>query len=192
VPSALLLYEERMKKKLLIGLGAFALVVVAALAYLNLVVNKRSPIDTVTVSAGGVDAKVVYCRPYKKGRVIFGEESAGALVPFNKYWRLGANAATELHLAKNVLFAGKPVTAGTYRMYAVPGPTTWKVVLNSELGWGYSEPDYSKDVLSVEVPAETASAPLEQFTISMAGEGSGARMDFAWDSAVVHVPIAPN
>ncbi len=149
-----------------------------------------SPHDTVTYSQGGLDIKVTYSRPYKKGRLIFGEKSAGALVPFGKYWRLGANAATEITLSKNVQLAGKPLLAGTYRMYAIPGATTWKIVLNSQTGkFGYFEPDHEKDVLSVEVPAETGVDSVEQFTIRLSGEPSAARVEFVWDTTVVRVPV---
>ena len=77
-------------------------------------------------------------------------------------------------------------------MYAIPGPQTWQVVLNSEVGkWGAFAADRSKDVLSVEVPAGAAPAETEQFTISLNGEPAAARMDFIWDKTAVHVPIAP-
>src|SRR5678815_3407801 len=42
-------------------------------------------------------ARVVYSRPQKNGRVVFGE-----LVEYNKVWRLGANEATEIELYKDV------------------------------------------------------------------------------------------
>jgi hypothetical protein len=180
-----------MKRKFLIGLGAIVALFVGLFLYGALVANKRSPQQTVSVSQGGVDLKVTYCRPYKKGRLIFGEKAAGALVPFGQYWRLGANAATEISFSKKVSFSGKPVEAGSYRMYAVPGPKTWRVVLNSGLGkWGAFEADPAKDVLAVEVPADVAAAETEQFTISLTGEASSARMDFVWDKTAVHVPIA--
>jgi hypothetical protein len=180
-----------MKKKILIGLGVLVVLVVAAAAWVVLVGNKRSPQATATHEQGGLDARVVYCRPYKKERLIFGEESAGAVVPYGQYWRLGANAATEITFAKNVLFAGKPVSAGTYRMYAVPGPSAWKVLLNSELGmWGKREANHDKDVLAVDVPAQTGPR-LEQFTISFADGPSGTDMVFAWDTTAVRVPLAP-
>lgn len=176
-----------MKKKILPGLGVLLLLAVAGVAWVVLVGNKRSPEATVATNHGGLDVKVVYCRPFKKERLIFGEKSAGALVPFGDYWRLGANAATEITFAKNVVFAGKAVSAGSYRMYAVPGATVWKVVLNSELGqWGAREADHSKDVLTVEVPAQTGPG-LEQFTISF----GDAEMIFAWDTTVVRVPLGP-
>ena len=176
-----------MKKKILSGLGILLLLAVAGVAWIVLVGNKRSPQATVAMNHGGLDVKVVYCRPFKRERLIFGEKSAGALVPFGDYWRLGANAATEITFGKNVVFAGKPVSAGTYRMYAVPGASVWKVVLNSELGqWGAREADHSKDVLTVEVPAQTGPS-LEQFTI---GFGDAA-MTFAWDTTAVRVPLGP-
>jgi hypothetical protein len=180
-----------MKRKLLYGLGAFLALVIGLLLWVVLVGNKRSPAQTVALSQGGVDYKVTYCRPFKKGRLIFGENDAGAVVPFGKYWRLGANAATEITFSKKVSFSGKPVEAGRYRMYAVPGAKTWRVVLNSELDkWGAREADHAKDVLTVEVPADAAAAEAEQFTISLTGEGAGTRMDFVWDKTAVHVPIA--
>jgi hypothetical protein len=181
-----------MKRKLLIGLAAFLALIVALALYVVLVGNKRSPVQTIAFNQGGLDVKVTYCRPYKKGRLIFGEKDAGALVPFGKYWRLGANGATEISFAKKVSFSGKPVEAGTYRMYAVPGPKTWQVVLNSQIGkWGFSEADHTKDVLTIEVPADAAPAETEQFTISLTGQPPAAQMDFVWDKTAVHVPIAP-
>jgi hypothetical protein len=179
-----------MKKKILIVLGVIVLLVAGVVAWTVFVGNKRSPQATVTHDQGGLDIKVVYCRPYKKERLIFGEKSAAALVPYGKYWRLGANAATEITFSKNVMFAGKPVSAGSYRMYAVPGASAWKVVLNSELGkWGAAEANHDKDVLTVEVPTQTGPS-LEQFTISFADGRGGTEMVLAWDTTLVGVPLA--
>ena len=179
-----------MMKKALAGLGLVLLVTTLVLIYRVRSAPPASPHDTMTYSQGDLDIKVSYSRPYKKGRLIFGEKSAGALVPFGKYWRLGANAATEITLSKNVQFAGKPLLAGTYRMYAIPGATTWKIVLNSQPGkFGYFEPDHEKDVLSVEVPAETGADSVEQFTIRVSGEPSAARVELIWDTTVVRVPV---
>src|SRR6267378_8507625 len=102
--------------------------------------------------------------------VIFGEEKDKALQPYGKYWRLGANAATEITFSKNVNFAGKPVNAGSYRMYAVPGPSSFQVSLNSELGiyFAIREPNYSLDVLKVDAPVTAAPNETEQLTINFA------------------------
>jgi hypothetical protein len=179
-----------MIKKVLMGLGLALLATTLLLIYRVRSTPPASPHDSVTYSQGGLDIKVSYSRPYKKGRLIFGEKSAGALVPFGKYWRLGANAATEITLSKSVQFAGKPLAAGSYRLYAIPGATTWKVVLNSQTGsFGYFEPDHDKDVLSVEVPSETTPQSVEQFTIAVSGEPSAARLELIWDTTAVRIPV---
>jgi hypothetical protein len=181
-----------MKKKIFIGLGIVGIVLVAFFLYAALVVAKKSPIQTAAFSHQGLDIKVVYCQPYKKGRLIFGEEKDGALQPYGKYWRLGANAATEITFNKNINFAGKPINAGSYRMYAVPGPTSFQVSLNSELGTYFAirEPNYKLDVLKVDVPATTAPAETEQFVINFSSDSTIVKMDFVWDKTLVSVPIS--
>lgn len=180
-----------MRKQVLLGVGALVFAVVVFFGYRILTSSKLSPCDSALLSQGELDVKVAYCRPSKRGRLIFGEKEAGAVVPFGKYWRLGANAATQITFAKNVTFAGKPVSAGSYRMYALPTAGSWKLILNSEVGkWGAFEANHDKDVLTVDVPVEAAPAPLEQFTISFAPEASGAKLDLAWDTALVRVPLA--
>lgn len=179
-----------MKKKILIGLGVVVGALALFVAYGVLVGNKKSPAAVAEFNQNGLDMRVKYCRPFKKGRVIFGEKSAGALVPNGQYWRLGANASTEITFNKNVSFGGKPVNAGTYRMYAVPAADTWKIVLNSELGkWGAFTPNPAMDVVSVDVPVEKATEPSEQFTITFFGEPTGAKLHFTWDTTLVRVPV---
>jgi Protein of unknown function (DUF2911) len=178
-----------MKKKIFIGIGVVVILLLAGFAYLALVVNKRSPEKTTTYTYQDLDIKVVYCQPSKKGRLIFGEEKDGALQPFGKYWRLGANAATEITFSKNINFAGKPVNAGTYSMYAVPGSSSFQVTLNSEFGqWGYSEPDHTKDVLTVGAPVSEV-PETEMFVVNFSNDSTGVLMDFVWDKTSFRVPI---
>ena len=182
-----------MKNKLLLVVGVLVLAAGGFFGYVTLFGSKASPKATAALHQGGLDVTVDYCRPAKKGRLIFGEKSAGALLPYGKYWRLGANAATAITFDHNVLFAGKPVSAGRYRMYAVPAASSWKVVLNSAAtGWGAGEPDHDKDILTVDLPVEVAPTSTEQFTISFSGEPPAAKMELAWDTTLVRVPIAAN
>jgi hypothetical protein len=180
-----------MKKKILIGLGVVFLILLGVVLYGVFYASKRSPEKVTTYSDKGLDIKVVYCQPYKKGRLIFGEEKDGALQPYGKYWRLGANASTEITFSKDVNFAAKPVKAGTYRMYAVPGANSFQVSLNSETGvyFAVNEPDYTKDVIKVDVPAEKA-PETEQFVINFSSDDAGVKMDLVWDTTLVSVPIA--
>jgi hypothetical protein len=176
-----------MIKKILLGVAA---ILVLLVAYFMLRPAK-SPAKTTRFSDNGLDISVNYSQPSKRGRLIFGEEKDGALQPYGKYWRLGANAATEITFSKNILFAGQPVSAGSYRMYAVPGPASFQFSLNSELGVNFtaaSEPDYTKDVLKVDLPV-TAIPEVEQFVIVFGADSAGVNMDFNWDKVQVRVPI---
>ena len=77
-----------------------------------ILVNPVSPKDTVVYNSDDANFEVVYSRPYKKDRLIFGSEEDGALVPFGKYWRTGANAATTFETSSDILFNGVKLKAG--------------------------------------------------------------------------------
>src|SRR4028118_1267264 len=53
---------------------------------------------------GGPLARLIYSRPQKKDRQLFGEE-----IKYNEAWRLGANESTELELFKNGTIGGKNI-----------------------------------------------------------------------------------
>jgi hypothetical protein len=184
---------NRMKrKKLWISILALVVFIVGALAYLNYRNYSLSPRGSETLTSGGMTVSITYCRPSVRGRLIFGEESQNALQPYGEYWRLGANEATEITFNRDVLFNGSPVKAGTYRIYAFPGPEAFEIRLNSELGkWGAMEPDYELDILSTKVPVEKISAPVEQYTISLAPAGEGINAIFEWANTRFVVPLKP-
>ena len=168
---------------MIVGIGGY-------ITYRVLSSRSLSPAETITYNYKGLDLKLIYCRPFKKGRLIFGETKDAALVPFGKYWRLGANGATEITFSKDVSIAGNPLKAGSYRMYAYPNESSWAISFNSELGkWGYDEPDHTLDVLKVEVPVEKDQVETEQFTISFASDSSALSMNIAWDKTHLRVPI---
>ncbi len=54
-------------------------------------------------------ARVIYSRPQKEGRTIFGE-----LVEYGKVWRFGANEATELEVYRDVKVKDKKLPKGRY------------------------------------------------------------------------------
>lgn len=179
-----------MNKKLYIVLAVLLVCVAAFFLYNRFAV--KSPKETVSFDDQDLSIDVVYSRPYKRGRLIFGEAGENALLPYGKYWRLGANAATEITFDKDVTFAGKSVPAGTYRMYAVPGRESFQISLNSETGVSaaHEEPDYTKDVAKVDVPVQAADE-TEQFTITFSKDANAANMDMTWDKTRIRIPIAP-
>lgn len=179
-----------MLKKILWGVAIVVVAMLAYVGYIMMTTRNHSPAAVATQLMGEDTIRVSYCRPFKKGRVIFGEEASGALQPYGVYWRLGANEATEITFPKAVSFAGESVAAGTYRMYAVPGANNFEVVLNSELGqWGYYEPHEKLDVVRVKVPVEQI-PEKEQFEILFSQDSVQTYLHFDWDQTRVTVPIS--
>ena len=82
-----------MKKFLLYLLSLLIIILVGGFLYISLT-PPASPLETVNFSQDDKNISITYSRPYKKGRLIFGNESDGALVPYEKYWRTGANNQT--------------------------------------------------------------------------------------------------
>jgi hypothetical protein len=179
-----------MLKKILIGVGVIFALIAAFVIYTVMTSGSKSPKETVNFDNGTVAVDVVYGRPYKKDRLIFGKQSAGALVPFGKYWRLGANSSTEISFTKDVTFAGAPIKAGTYRIYAMPDASQWQITLNSETDtFGYFEPDQTRDVATVKVPVKNDANEVEQFTITVSEIDGALLVNFIWDTTVVSAPI---
>ncbi|MGM0580543.1 MAG: DUF2911 domain-containing protein [Bacteroidota bacterium] len=181
-----------MKKKILLGFGGLVLLLIIWVVYGLFFATPVSPPATVSYNEGGLEITIDYSQPSKKGRLIFGEESEGALQPYGKYWRLGANAATEISFSKDVTFGGKAVDAGTYRMYAVPSPETFDITLNSETDvfFGAAEPDYDLDVLTIEVPVEKPATTVETFIIEINSADKGAIIEFKWAETMFSVPVS--
>ncbi|GAB3907316.1 hypothetical protein GCM10028803_40840 [Larkinella knui] len=145
------------------------------------------------VESPGKSVKVVYGQPSKRGRVIFG---ANGLEKYGTVWRTGADEATEITFAKDVMFGDKMVKAGTYTLFTIPDEKEWTVILNSKLGqWGaydYIDPVKGaelkkKDVAQIKVPAKTNATPVEKLTITP----TESEVSIAWDVASISIPIKP-
>ena len=131
-----------------------------------------------------VAIKVVYGRPQKKGRAIF-----GTLVPYGQIWRTGANEATEITFYKDTNFGGNKLKAGTYVLHTIPGETEWTVILNKNLNvWGAYAYDQAADALRFTVKPTTDVEEIEAFSIAF-DNGVNKAMVLAWDKTRVSIPI---
>ncbi len=179
-------------KKFLLVLGIILVIILGILTYFRVVYTKSfSPEDQVKFENGDLKISIMYNRPSKKGRVIFGE-----LVPFGKVWRTGANEATIFQTDKDLTFGDKTLKAGKYSLWTIPGEQSWTVIFNSESGqWGVgfngeANRDPSKDVLSVVAPPVTIEKEFEQFTIAVENTGEEHELTFIWDKTLVALPFS--
>lgn len=182
-----------MIKKVLIGILAALVIIAGLLTYLRSATKKHSPEATATYQNKGLDIAIKYCQPFKKNRIIFGDESTGALQPYGKYWRLGANEATTLTTKTPILIGGKLLPAGLYAMYAIPQEKTWTIAFNTENDrWGATAPNMENDVLRIDVPTLTELNITEQFVINFESNDTALNLILNWDNVKVSLPILPN
>lgn len=129
--------------------------------------------------------KVVYSRPYKNDRDIFGK-----LIPYGKVWRTGANEATEIKFYRDIELGGKKVPAGTYTLFTIPGEKEWTIILNSDLDyWGAYSYNDKNDVVRITAPATELENSVENFTIQFDNKDGGGVMQLAWDKTLVEIPF---
>ena len=176
-------------KNVLKIIGVLVLAFIGYVAYM--VLNPVSPKETINFSSEISDIEVVYSRPYKKDRLIFGSEEDGALVPFGKYWRTGANAATTFETSSDILFNGEALSAGKYALFTVPYEDSWTVALSSEsdVFFAIERPDTKLDVLKTEVPVKYSKNLIEQFKIEFSKDSSAVNMNLMWDKVSISIPL---
>jgi hypothetical protein len=131
-------------------------------------------------------ARVVYSRPLRNGRTVFGE-----LVEYEKVWRIGANEATEIEFFRDVNFGGKPVPKGRYTLYAIPTINKWVMIINKETDtWGSFKYDSKKDLVRVELPVQKLDEPVEALAIYFDKNATAFNLCAAWENVFVNVPIS--
>jgi len=129
-------------------------------------------------------ARIIYSRPQKQGRIIFGE-----LVKYNEPWRLGANEATEIELFSTATIQNKTVSPGRYIMYCIPEKTKWTLILNSNLfAWGL-KPNKEKNLMEFDIPVEKNNTTIEYFTMAFEGSGKNVDLLIFWDDMKTKLPI---
>lgn len=147
-----------------------------------------SPVDLSIARAsknGPPIARVIYSRPQKKGRDIFGD-----LVPYNEVWRTGANEATELAVYKPLMFGKTLLQPGTYTLYTIPNEDKWTIIINSATNvWGAFSYEKSKDVGRITVPCMQAAAPIETLSMIFRTESKGITLLIGWDDHYVEIPF---
>jgi hypothetical protein len=129
---------------------------------------------------------VIYGRPQRNGRKIFGE-----LVEYGKVWRMGANEATEIEFYKDVVINGNKISRGRYTLYALVNPGTWTIILNKDTDtWGAFKYDPKNDLLRIPITVQKTTEPIETLSMIFEKNGSGFDLAIAWENNEVKLPIS--
>lgn len=132
-------------------------------------------------------ARVIYSRPSKNGRKIFGE-----LVEDGKVWRLGANEATEIEFFRDVKIGGKTVKKGRYTLYALESSNKWTMIVNKETDiWGAFKYDAAKDVARTDCAVTHTNDSVESFSMYFDKvKDKSIFLVMAWDDVMVKMPVS--
>lgn len=139
---------------------------VIALFVAAFVFAQNKPASPAAVATGKINDATIsinYSSPSVKGRVIWGE-----LVPFNKIWRAGANAATTIESDKDLTIEGKKLPAGKYSFFVIPSETECILIFNKVAKMsGTSKYDEKEDQLRVIVKQELAKSSTESLVYTI-------------------------
>ncbi|MBA2500750.1 MAG: DUF2911 domain-containing protein [Chitinophagaceae bacterium] len=129
-------------------------------------------------------ARVIYSRPHREGRKIFGE-----LLKYGEIWRLGANEATEIEFFRRVKIQDKTVQPGRYLIYCIPNQDNWIIALNKNIyAWGLKiKPE--QDIQRFTIPIETLPASTEFFTMFFEPTEKGANLVMTWEEILTRLPL---
>ncbi|WP_370000512.1 DUF2911 domain-containing protein [Winogradskyella sp.] len=180
-----------MLKRLLIVLSIIALgLLIYSVFVENIFSSRLSPKDSAKITLNDLKLEVEYNRPSKREREIF-----GALVPYNKVWRTGANEATTFETNQDLMIDGMLLRKGKYTLWTVPMENSWKVMFNSkQYEWGVNEKmepmwDPNYDAIEIEVPKQELEETVEKFTIAFDNKTGNLKLTMAWDQTLIEIPV---
>ena len=189
--------KQKMKKTLIICTAAL-LFALNIFAQAKIPAIDKSPLDMATypVNYGlqklqgkvtdPIAARVLYSRPLKNNRVVFGE-----LVEYNKVWRFGANENTEVEFFSDVTINNTKLKKGKYSIYAIPTTDKWTIIINKELNsWGSYKYEQTQDAVRVDVPVQTSTEIAEAFYIYFDKANTGFTLNAGWDNVKIALPIS--
>jgi hypothetical protein len=142
--------------------------------------------DFVRDSIGSVTFTIDYGRPLMRGRVLL-----GSIIPYDRVWRTGANAATQFSTSAPITLAGLKVPAGEYTLWTVPRANgAADLIVNKQTRqWG-TEYDKTFDLGVARMKTDTLAAPVEKFTMSIVADGaSRGALRMAWGTFQWSAPI---
>lgn len=148
-------------------------------------VKSLSVRDTVHAQMGNAIFTIDYGRPLLRGRNLLGD-----VIPYDRVWRTGANAATQFTTSVPIKLAGLPMPAGTYTLWTAPHTNGVDLIVNKQFGqWG-TEYRKSMDLGTAKMNSETLSTPVEKFTISITSNNTNSGLlvmewgSFRWTAPI--------
>lgn len=147
--------------------------------------NSQSPAADTSITLGGHAITIEYNAPSARGRKV-----EGGLIPYDAWYRLGADAATTLTTDADVMIGDLRVPKGVHTLFLYATASGWKLIVNKQTGqWGL---EYHEEQDLGRVPMKLTK--LDQFvetfkiTLSKTGANSGL-LTVEWGNTKAEVPV---
>ena len=131
---------------------------------------------TSRATIAGKQISVEYGRPQLRGRDMLGQASAGMV------WRTGADQATMLRAAADLVFGNIGVPEGDYSLFTKKvASDQWELLINSKTGiWGTNH-NAKNDVATIPLQTMANDTKVEKFTITLnALGGNSGELVLSW------------
>jgi hypothetical protein len=123
--------------------------------------------DTLRAVIGNASFTVDYGRPMARGRDLLGN-----VLPYDRVWRTGANAATQFTTSAPITIAGIPLSPGTYTLWTIPRANGADLIVNRQTGqWGTGY-NAAHNIGTAAMTTDITETPVEKFTISIRPNGA--------------------
>jgi hypothetical protein len=138
--------------------------------------QRLSPHETATFQVGGCQIAIIYGRPSKRGRVIW-----GGLVRWDRWWMPGADEATIISTDHALVIAGLKMPAGQHTFYMWPAEQSSKLIISNETGQFHTVYHPDRDLGRVDLTLKTLATPVEQMTFTAEPRPGGGVLTLSWD-----------
>lgn len=166
---------------------AASVALVSAAARADLELPRPSPGAKISQEVGLTQISVDYSCPGVKGRKIW-----GALVPYDKLWRTGANGSTKITFSKDVTLADQAVPAGSYALFTVPAKSgDWTIVLNKDVDQPGIGREYKQERDLLRTKVHVQAAPMRERLAYVFADTTDDQtsLNIEWEKLRVVVPI---
>jgi len=151
-----------------------------------------SPPEKAIGSIGGHEVSITYSSPGVKGREgkIFTKDGLISHNPHYPVWRAGANGATTLETAGDLMIGDVQVPAGKYTLFVdISDPDQWTLIVNKKTGeWGLAY-DGSQDLGKAKMEMTKPSSMVENLKWDIKADGGKGTISLAWENHKASVPV---
>lgn len=138
-------------------------------------------------TVGLTTIEIEYSRPSARKRKIFGTDG---LIPMDKFWRTGANAATKLVFSDAVSIGSKALKKGAYSILTKYTAESWAIYFYPYESTNWNDYVKQESILIVDVKNDTSKEYIETFTIGLDEVTmNSANLVLGWAQTKVVLPI---